>query len=1140
VTADVALRPRAVRLLEYLEAVRGLREQPVRDVAEYQDRRWWAGDIPGHPSCVLTAEGAEPWLRVSKAQVPLPPAVPEEIAAHLRTGVTDPEHEPAFPAEFDDWFGDDPAEGARLREVLRGYVEGPWQAWVPQARRALKARKLYEDLYDLRLRLQRESALIELVWGHGILSWDVDGIRIIHPMVTTQAQLSFDPDTGAISVDPEALVPHLEIDLLQGLGLKGFDLLVDIRERFRTDPVGPFDERCRTLYDQLLAPLGLDGRVAEGDRPAAATSAPTITATWVLLVRRRSTLFRRFFANLRDALVSGQLDVAAPLAAVVADEPSRLDREGSQGEDGSWRQAAERLLMPLPTNPEQEAVARRLAAHRGVTVQGPPGTGKTHTIANLISHLVGHGKRVLVTSQKEQALSVLREKIPEPIRDLSVAVLGNSAASIAQLDQSVQAIYEHAVALDRAPARARIGELEARLGELHRQTGELRSRIGASIARERDSYVIGTVTHSPSTLGQWLAANATDLGYIPDEIEPSAACPLSGTEIADLYRLARALDPADCAQARLQLPAAEQLPTPAELASRAAQLRDLRDRLATTESVIEDRFALEQLGPDDLAALTDTVERAAKQLEQLEQPWLAAIRAELRTAAFAATWRDQLKALREGIEELAAWRDRLLGHTVVLPGESLPPKALIEQLERLRDRLAAGRGVSKTFQKDLYQIRESCAVDEEPPRSGEDAELCIIEARSRRRRYELIHRWNDAVSRIGGSLIDPGTTHPEYVLDQHVRAIGDAFAWEDGAWDGLCEQLRVSGVRVPEQPASADLAAIADTLQIAALHVTEKELAGRLDALGKHLADGASQPQASVLWRMLLDAFAASAWDRWGRIIEEARRIRALTGDVARLDKLTRRLAAAAPVWTSRITESRGDETVAGPAAAAVRAWEWRQADTWLSAITGADDPAVLQRQLESTLRSVAAATASLASESAWLAVAERLTDAERRALTAWVQALRKVGKGTGKYAHHWRAIAQQAMEQAQTAVPVWIMPTYRVVESFDPATTMFDVVIVDESSQCDLFGLAALGIARKAVVVGDDKQISPPGRRHRRVGRARADQPAHSRPAPSRAAGHQDQPVRPVEDAVPRRHHAPRALPLPAGDHRVLQRPGL
>jgi hypothetical protein len=55
-------------------------------------------------------------------------------------------------------------------------------------------------------------------------------------------------------------------------------------------------------------------------------------------------------------------------------------------------------------------------------------------------------------------------------------------------------------------------------------------------------------------LGQWLAANSADLGYIPDEIEPSVAYPLLGAEVADLYRLARTLDPADCTQARLQRP----------------------------------------------------------------------------------------------------------------------------------------------------------------------------------------------------------------------------------------------------------------------------------------------------------------------------------------------------------------------------------------------------------------------------------------------------------------------------------------------------------------------------------------------------------------------------------------------------------
>ena len=269
------------------------------------------------------------------------------------------------------------------------------------------------------------------------------------------------------------------------------------------------------------------------------------------------------------------------------------------------------------------------------------------------------------------------------------------------------------------------------------------------------------------------------------------------------------------------------------------------------------------------------------------------------------------------------------------------------------------------------------------------------------------------------------------------------------------------------------MATLASTLRTAALHVREKELSGQLDTAGKRLADGAAQPDASHLWRGLLDAFTSRAWDSWDKIVDEVRRVNGLTGDVARFDSLNGHLAAAAPSGPG-ISQSAGEESVTGDAGTALRAWEWRQADTWLRAITSTDDPALLQGQLEAKLKAAAKTTAELAAESAWLGLAERLTDAERRALTAWVQALKKVGKGYGKYASHWRAEAQRAMKEAQTAVPVWIMPTHRVVESFEAITAKFDVVIVDESSQCDLFGLAALSLADKAVIVGDDKQISP------------------------------------------------------------------
>ena len=58
----------------------------------------------------------------------------------------------------------------------------------------------------------------------------------------------------------------------------------------------------------------------------------------------------------------------------------------------------EHILLSKEANAEQLVIAQRLEQHGAVLVQGPPGTGKTHTIANLIGHLLAQGKSILVTS----------------------------------------------------------------------------------------------------------------------------------------------------------------------------------------------------------------------------------------------------------------------------------------------------------------------------------------------------------------------------------------------------------------------------------------------------------------------------------------------------------------------------------------------------------------------------------------------------------------------------------------------------------------------------------------------------------------------------------------------------------------------
>src|SRR5947209_2180883 len=55
-------------------------------------------------------------------------------------------------------------------------------------------------------------------------------------------------------------------------------------------------------------------------------------------------------------------------------------------------------------------------------------------------------------------------------------------------------------------------------------------------------------------------------------------------------------------------------------------------------------------------------------------------------------------------------------------------------------------------------------------------------------------------------------------------------------------------------------------------------------------------------------------------------------------------------------------------------------------------------------------------------------------------------------------------------------MPHYRISESLPPELGCFDLVVIDEASQSDLTALPALLRAKKVLVVGDDKQVSPEG----------------------------------------------------------------
>ena len=71
------------------------------------------------------------------------------------------------------------------------------------------------------------------------------------------------------------------------------------------------------------------------------------------------------------------------------------------------------IYCPLSADSSQMAAVLSAANGNSFVLQGPPGTGKSQTIANMIAHCIGIGKRVLFVSEKKVALEVVYRRLQE-------------------------------------------------------------------------------------------------------------------------------------------------------------------------------------------------------------------------------------------------------------------------------------------------------------------------------------------------------------------------------------------------------------------------------------------------------------------------------------------------------------------------------------------------------------------------------------------------------------------------------------------------------------------------------------------------------------------------------------------------------
>jgi len=1064
-----------------------IRNRPVLHIDNHR-AQWWWDDIP-RSSYVTRADFAdvadddslddeddEATLVVRRPEIAAPPSPPDDLARWLSPGWDDPTKEVSWVHRLDD--PDDgvlqlaPEDENRLEEWKRTRDE-----WAEQVREDFRAKRLFDWLWDVHATLEREGEGYEFVLGDGLLSWKLDSKAILlHPIVTQRLQIEFDPSIPVFVVREADRPPELYSALLSAVSVDA-STVRSLREDLAKSHVHPLGrDSTDAFFQRAASEIHRDGRFLGFREPPTPVDYPQISRGPVLFLRARTLGFQAAIEAILEDLEGGG-DIPESLEALVGVH-QRVGTEEQPSDPFELGDETADVYLTKEANREQLEIARRLARYGAVLVQGPPGTGKTHTIANLIGHLLAQGKSVLVTSHTTKALRVLRDKVVPELQPLCVSVLDGDAESNQQLQQSVTEISRRLSSASEDQLQREAEQYRRERVETLREIQETRKRLLEAVQGEYTPIVLDGKEFLPLKAAEIVREGSGKHSWIPGRVLAGAPLPLSPAQVQRLYKLNGELSKRDEEYLSAQLPDPSELPSP-ELFRR--ELERLKQ--------------LEPLGKNHRELWKPTASRAQTELQEFARQAREAY-ARLRDAP---AW--YLAAFEDGLaggEEKEPWlllladlkqleeslrQRRHAQRTFAATLGSLDPLEVAPVLDEILARLRSGKGLRRfglLTPGSWKTVLSQASVLGKPPASVDEFEtlrrLVVphIELTAVRPRWEVLmgpygevlELDETAVGKLVERLEDALENRPQLVRAAEDRgdALGfdiDAFFPDPDAGD-YWSQVAAKVEGELEAVVGSEIARI----ELAQLGLEQQRLTERLSTY-----PGYSDPNHPV--GSLRTALRAQDPDAYARAYEQLRELVDLRSSAKERHELLVQLSEAAADWAEAIRLRQPPHDGTEPPGDPHEAWKHAQLSRALDE-RRAQDPSELVTQIQRLRARLREQTAQLVDRLAWASLAKNTDHNARQALQSYVQLVRKIGKGTGRRAPRLRAAAREQMSQARSAVPVWIAPLARVAETFDPRSRRFDVVIIDEASQADVLGLIAWYLGKSIVVVGDDQQVTP------------------------------------------------------------------
>ena len=954
--------------------------------------------------------------------------------------------------------------------------------WIEEQKKIEVVRNLFDTLYNKYLVLDRDSDTLELVVANGLVK--VPNEDICYPILLKKVNFSIDTEKNIISItdasDNDFITQELYLNFLAEVENINLDKVFYLEDKIVENNIHPIskNDTIKDFFREFIHNLNPRAQFIEDLDKNNKESVITIEWKPILFIRKKDDGKVEAINNIIKDIENGG-EIPEYLSELV----------GVIGSDKRAVEPIPDILFTKETNNEQIEIIKSLYSHRAVVVQGPPGTGKTHTIANLLGHFLAEGKNVLITSQTKKALDVLKEKIPTDIQDLCISMLDDDSSD---LGNSVESISEKLGYLNLETLKNEYKEIENQRNELKEDIKNIKRKIFNIKYQESHPIIYNNESITLKEAGEFLRKNQRELDRIPGIVSSGISCPINNENLAFLksgYK--KSVSKEEEKEIELGLNKLsdfwtleefkEMLENKKEIMSRLdLLLKNKKYHINDNLFYVDDKMLIDLDKFKNYSGIDKIIPEDLKSIEDWKKDVCIA---GTENSGDRKIWLEFIKDIRRLYDLTNMTKDQLFKKEVVYKDIDVSTaKKLIIGLKKGIER--PGFFFKHRLRKARKQISDKVTINNRILETLYDCNVALEYTTLIELKENTKNTWN--ILMTGNSLLENSNNKNLYKqLYSYAEQMEYLLNWYDREKKTFLHKIENAGfeklninktegnpIYVDEVnqifdfiPSLEELIAIGKiALEYREVDIKRSEYLVKIENIIK---------ENSHLGREIKNAILNENIDEYSETLEKLRVLSEKEVLYKKYKDLLHNVKAVANSWGEELENGLFNEKIEN----IYNVWRYKQISQKLKEL--AEKPYFnLQADILEKTEELKKLTIDLVTKKAWYNIIKFLEEKDNlaisQALKGWKQTVQKIGKGTGKNTNIHKKNAKEKMLLCQKVVPAWIMPLNKVFDTLNPVENKFDIIIIDEASQSDISSLILLYMAKKIIIVGDDKQVSP------------------------------------------------------------------